>query len=61
MRTPLAVCLLAVVLSVAGCTTDEFVRVAGQTLYNSGRYFCTQSAHCDADGEPSPAATSNRQ
>ncbi len=61
MRTLLTVCLLHLAMTAAGCSSDEFVRAAGQTLYNSGRYFCAQSSHCDADGEPSPSATSNRR
>jgi len=66
VRTLLTFCLLAAVAGVAagavgGCTTDEFLRVGGQTLYNSGKYLCRQSADCDADGEYHPGATSNRR
>ena len=63
VRTLLMLCLLATTAFAAGgCTTDEFLRVGGQTLYNSGKYLCRQSpGSCDADGEYHPGATSNRR
>jgi hypothetical protein len=52
---------LSAAMATAGCTTDEVLRIGGQTLYNSGKYLCRQSADCDADGEVRPGATSNRR
>jgi hypothetical protein len=49
-------------MSVGGCTTDEFVHFVGQTLYNSGRYACTQSRTCDVPADDrGPAASTDRR
>jgi len=54
--------VLAAVLGCTACTSEEVLRVGGQTLYNSGRYLCTQSAQCDAgDSGNTPPASSNRR
>ncbi|HYN38616.1 MAG TPA: hypothetical protein VES39_05135 [Rhodospirillales bacterium] len=53
--------LLLVALSLGGCAeTTDWPRLIGQTLYNSGRYVCTQSSNCDP-GDASPGSSSNRQ
>ncbi|MBK8176526.1 MAG: hypothetical protein IPK66_15015 [Rhodospirillales bacterium] len=56
------VAFLLASLVAAACTPQEFVQVVGQTLYNSGRYLCTQSRNCDTpnDGMPSGASSNGR-
>lgn len=47
-RSPLRFMLLLISSTIlTGCTTQEFTQVLGQTLYNSGKYLCTQSRRCD--------------
>ena len=48
------------VLTAGGCSGDDWPRLLGQTLYNSGKYACTQSSNCDTAGD-SPGSASNRR
>ena len=44
------------------CTTDEVARGIGQTLYNAGRYVCTQSKNCDVPADDrGPDVSPNRR
>jgi hypothetical protein len=57
-----AMLLAGLGLAIGGCTTDEFVRVLGQTLYNAGHYICTQSSNCDVPADDrGPAVSPNRR
>jgi hypothetical protein len=48
--------------AIGACATEEFVRVLGQTLYNDGRYVCTQSSNCDVPApDRGPAVSPNRR
>ena len=53
--------LSLVVLAAASCAgADDWTRGIGQTLYNSGKYVCTQSSNCDSGGD-TPGSASNRR
>lgn len=44
----------------SGCAGEDSPRFVGQTLYNSGKYVCTQSNNCDTGGD-APGSASNRR
>jgi hypothetical protein len=49
-------------LAIGACATDEFVRVLGQTLYDTGHHVCTQSSNCDVPADDrGPAVSPNRR
>ncbi|MBK8210840.1 MAG: hypothetical protein IPK78_13640 [Rhodospirillales bacterium] len=55
------VMLLVIALSAGGCAGgDGWPRLVGQTLYNSGKYVCTQSSNCESGGD-SPGGAPNRR
>jgi hypothetical protein len=53
--------LLIAALSLGGCAEPtDWPRLIGQTLYNSGKYVCTQSSNCDP-GDAAPGSGANRR
>jgi hypothetical protein len=60
---PGAIIVVVVCLCAGACTTDDIARGIGQTLYNAGRYVCTQSKNCDVrdDDDHGPTAPTNRR
>ena len=58
-----AIIVVVACLGAGACTTDEVARGIGQTLYNAGRYACTQSKNCDVqdDDDHGPPAPTNRR
>ena len=51
-----------VVLTASACGSGgvDWPQLIGQSLYDAGRYLCTQSANCDTPGG-GPGSTSNRR
>lgn len=58
-----AIIVVVASLCAGACTTNEVARGIGQTLYNAGRYACTQSKNCDVrdDDDHAPPAPTNRR